>query len=88
MRKQTWQATAHLDKLFLLFYLLIFSVAATFSQTVTGTVTDVDKKPISHVTVELNGSARKVLSDHAGKCSITASSKDMLVLKVITSVIK
>src|SRR5689334_21048190 len=88
MRKKTWQATAHLNKLFLLFYLLFFSIVAAFSQTITGTVTDVDKKPISKVTIELQGSTRKALSDNAGKFSITASKNDVLVFSCVGYVTK
>lgn len=82
MRKKIWHVAAHLDKLFLLIFLLSFSVAA-FSQTVTGTVTDADKKPISNVTVQVKGTTRAELTDNAGKFSIAASDNDVLVFSYV-----
>ncbi len=84
MRKKSWQTSASMNKLFILFFFLFFSVAA-FSQTVTGTVTDTDKKPIGNVTVQVKGTSRTVLTDAAGKFSITASGDDVLVFSYVGS---
>jgi TonB-linked SusC/RagA family outer membrane protein len=81
MRKKTW-APAHLNKLFFLFSLLLFSVAA-FAQTITGTITDADGKPISNVSVQVKGTSRATLTDNAGKFSINASGTDVLVISYV-----
>jgi TonB-dependent SusC/RagA subfamily outer membrane receptor len=81
MRKKTW-APAQLSKLFFLFSLLLFSVAA-FAQTVTGTITDADGKPISNVSVQVKGTNRTALTDAAGKFSISASGNDVLVVSYV-----
>jgi TonB-linked SusC/RagA family outer membrane protein len=82
MRNKLWQTTAPLHKLFLLFFLLV-STAAAFSQTVTGTVTDADKNPISKASVQVKGTTRAVLTDNAGKFSILASANDILVITYV-----
>jgi TonB-linked SusC/RagA family outer membrane protein len=82
MRKKTRQASANLNKLFLLFSLLFFSVAA-FAQSITGTVTDADGRPIGNVTVQVKGTNRTALTDNAGKFSINASGSDVLVLSYV-----
>ncbi|MFL5811097.1 MAG: TonB-dependent receptor plug domain-containing protein, partial [Flavisolibacter sp.] len=78
MRKKLWQLTAPLSKLFFLISFLFSSIAA-ISQTVTGTVTDADKKFVSDVTVHVKGTNHTTLTDNAGKFSITASGNDVLV---------
>lgn len=78
MRKKHRQGTAPLNKLFFLFSFLFFSFAS-ISQTVTGTVTDAESKPIPNVTVQVKGTSRIVLTNDAGQFSITASGNDMLV---------
>ena len=82
MRKKLRQSTAPLLRLFLLFFLLV-STAAAFSQTVTGTVTDADKNPISKASVQVKGTNRAVLTDNAGKFSIVASANDILVITYV-----
>lgn len=82
MRKKQRQAPALTNKLFLLFCLLLFSAAA-FSQTISGTVTDADKNPIGNVTVQVKGTSRTVVTDAAGKFSITASARDVLVFSYV-----
>lgn len=82
MRKKTWQAPAHLNKLFFLFSLLLFSVAA-FAQNITGTITDADGKPISNVTVQVKGTNRTAQTDNTGKFSINASGSDVLVVSYV-----
>ncbi|MGZ5220950.1 MAG: SusC/RagA family TonB-linked outer membrane protein, partial [Chitinophagaceae bacterium] len=77
MRKKIWQTTAPLKKQFFFIFLLLFSVAA-FSQTITGTVTDADNKPISKATIQVKGTSRRTLTDDAGKFSIIASGNDVL----------
>lgn len=79
MRKKIWQGTAHLKKPFFILSLLFFSVVA-FSQTITGTVTDADNKPISKATIQVKGTSRRTLTDDAGKFSINASGNDVLFI--------
>jgi TonB-linked SusC/RagA family outer membrane protein len=80
MRKKICQV--HLNKLFLLVFVFLFSVAA-FSQTVTGIVTDADKKPISKASVQVKGTPRAALTDNEGKFSIAASESDVLVFTYV-----
>src|SRR6187200_2377883 len=82
MRKKQRHTSAYMNKLFLLFSLLLFSAAA-FSQTISGTVIDADKKPIDKVTVLVKGTSRSALTDAAGKFSITASANDVLVISYV-----
>jgi TonB-linked SusC/RagA family outer membrane protein len=70
------------NKLFLFFSLLFFSFSS-FSQSVTGTVTDADKKPISKATVQVKGTQRATTTDDAGKFSINASPNDVLVFTFV-----
>lgn len=82
MRNRLRQISAPLNKLLFLFSLLLFSFTA-FSQTVTGTVTDPDKKPISNASVQVKGTDRTALTNNAGKFSITASENDVLVVSYV-----
>src|SRR5215213_6597589 len=82
MRKKTWQYPAYWNKLFFLFSFFLFSIAA-FAQTITGTITDADGKPISNVSVQVKGTNRTTLTDNAGKFSINASGSDVLVVSYV-----
>lgn len=82
MRKKLWQHTADLKKPFFIVFLLFFSVAA-FSQTVTGTVTDADNKPIAKATIQVKGTSRRTLTDDNGHFSINASNNDVLFISSI-----
>jgi TonB-linked SusC/RagA family outer membrane protein len=82
MRKKTWQTPAHLNKLFFLFSLLLFSIAA-FAQTITGTIRDADGKPIANASVQVKGTTRTTLTDNAGKFSINAAGNDVLVISIV-----
>jgi TonB-linked SusC/RagA family outer membrane protein len=82
MRNRLRQISAPQNKLFFLVSFLLFSVAA-FSQTVTGIVTDPDKKPISNASVQVKGTNRTALTDNAGKFSISASQNDVLVVSYV-----
>lgn len=76
------QITAPLNRLFFLISFFFLSAAA-FSQTVTGTVTDADGKPMSKVTVLVKGTNHNTLTDNAGKYSVTASGNDVLVISYV-----
>ena len=78
MRKKHRQTAALPNKLLFLFLLLLFSITA-FSQTITGTVTDADKKPVSNVTVLVKGTTRSTLTNEAGKFTVNASGTEVLV---------
>lgn len=82
MRKKTRQAAVRLTKSFFFLCFLFFSIAA-ISQTVTGTVTDADNKPISRATVQVKGTSRRALTDDAGRFSINASANDVLFVSNI-----
>src|SRR5678815_5421972 len=82
MRKKITHIPASANKLFFfLFSSLLFSVA-TSSQTVSGTVSD-GNKPISSVTVQVKGTSRATSTDEAGRFSIGASAKDVLILSSV-----
>ena len=81
MRKKTRQISASANKLLLLVSSLFFSFAS-FSQSVSGTVTD-GNKPIGSATVQVKGSSSATSTDVAGKFTITASPKDVLIFSSI-----
>jgi TonB-linked SusC/RagA family outer membrane protein len=81
MRNKLWQYSAQLNKLFFIIP-LFFSVTA-FSQTITGTVTDDNKKPVSNVSVQVKGTSRISITDDAGKYSIEASGNDVLIFSSV-----
>ena len=68
--------------LFSLSLILFFSVAAV-AQTVTGTVTDADNKPVSGVTVQVKGTPRATVTNDAGSFSINAGGTDVLVFSSV-----
>jgi TonB-linked SusC/RagA family outer membrane protein len=70
------------NKLFFLISFLLLSAAA-FSQAVTGTVTDAEKKPISNATVQVKGTPRATTTNDAGKFSINAAPNDVLVVSFV-----
>jgi TonB-dependent SusC/RagA subfamily outer membrane receptor len=82
MRKKMLLFFASLHRPVLLFSLLIFSLSS-FSQAITGTVTDADKRPISKATVQVKGTTRATSTDDAGKFSINASPNDVLVFTFV-----
>ena len=82
MRNRNRQLAAQRNKLFFLVSFLLFSIVA-FSQTITGKVTDADKKPISNATVQVKGTTRTVLTDEAGNFTVAASGTDVLVFSSI-----
>ena len=82
MRKRQRHTSASTNKLFLLFSLLLFSAGA-FAQTISGTVTDAEKNPIGNVTVLVKGTSNNALTNAAGKFTITASAKDVLVFSYV-----
>ena len=82
--KKKWTQGYHLalSKILLLILLMFFSASA-FSQTVTGNVTDADKRPLANVTVQVKGTARRALTNDAGRFSINASSNDALIFSFV-----
>ena len=82
MRKKQRHTSAYMNKLFLLFSLLLFSAAA-FSQTISGTVTDEDSKPVSGATVTVKGTVTSVATDATGKFSINAPGTATLVISYV-----
>jgi hypothetical protein len=67
MKKRFWQVTAHLNKQFFLFSLLLFSVTA-FSQAITG--------PVPHA---VNVTSCRALTHKAGKFSINAQGRQAFI---------
>ncbi|HEY5773941.1 MAG TPA: TonB-dependent receptor plug domain-containing protein, partial [Chitinophagaceae bacterium] len=82
MRKKQRHTSAYMNKLFLLFSLLLFSAAA-FAQTISGTVTDEESKPVSGATVTVKGTVTSVATDAAGKFSINAPGTATLVISYV-----
>ena len=82
MRNRNRQHAAQRNKLFLFISFLFFSIVS-FSQTISGVVTDADKKPISRVTVHVKGANNTTTTDEAGRFSIPASENDVLVFTYI-----
>ncbi|HEX6180157.1 MAG TPA: SusC/RagA family TonB-linked outer membrane protein [Chitinophagaceae bacterium] len=82
MRKKPGQLHAPLNKLFMLISFLFLSITV-FSQSITGTITDADKKPIEGATVQVKGTSRSVLTNDGGKFTITASGNDVLVISFV-----
>jgi TonB-linked SusC/RagA family outer membrane protein len=82
MKKKSGRSAAHLKKLFFLIPLLILSFIS-FSQSITGTVTDADRKPIGNATVQVKGTNRTAITDNAGKFNIAASRNDVLVISFV-----
>jgi len=78
MTKKIRQLHSPLNKISILTSFLFFSIAAV-SQTITGTVTDEDKKPVGNVTVQVKGTNKSALTDKTGKFTINASVNDILV---------
>src|SRR6187401_1144036 len=82
MRKKQRHTSAYMNKLFLLFSLLLFSAAA-FAQTISGTVTDADSKPVNGATVTVKGTLTSVATDAAGKFSISAPGTATLIISYV-----
>jgi TonB-linked SusC/RagA family outer membrane protein len=79
MKKVLRQVTARVKKALFLVSLLFFSATA-FSQTISGTVTDAERKPIGNATVHVKGTSRSTITDDAGRFRINASGNDVLVI--------
>ena len=82
MRNGNRQHSAQLNKLFFLISFMLISVVG-FSQTISGVVTDADKKPISKASVHVKGTNRTEVTDETGKFSIAASGTDVLVFSYV-----
>jgi TonB-linked SusC/RagA family outer membrane protein len=82
MRNRNRQLAAQGNKLFFFISFLLFSIAA-FSQTVTGVVSDADKRPISKASVQVKGTDRTTFTDETGKFTITATGNDVLVVSYV-----
>jgi hypothetical protein len=79
MKKKSGQAPAPLRKPFFVFFISILSVIS-FAQSIAGTVTGADYKPIGDATVQVKGTRRTALTDTAGRFSIAACGEDVLVV--------
>jgi len=64
---------------FLSLFSLLISVGI-YAQTVTGTVLDGEKQPVSGATVTVKGTSRATVTNNAGNFSIAASRTDVLVI--------
>jgi TonB-linked SusC/RagA family outer membrane protein len=82
MRKNLWQSSAYLNKLFLFLLFLFFSVGA-YSQTVTGTVKDDENKAVPGATVTVKGTPRATVTNNSGAFSISAGGSDILVITFV-----
>lgn len=69
---------------FSLFLLLIFS-GVSFSQSVSGIVTDDKSQPVPGVTVQVKNTNRATTSNNSGKFEINASKSDVLIFSYVGS---
>jgi TonB-linked SusC/RagA family outer membrane protein len=69
-----------MKKILSLLFLTIFSVAAFAQEIVKGTVTTVDKQPLTGVSISVKGSTIGAVSDGDGKFSLKAKPEDVLVI--------
>ena len=76
-------ASPALSKLLLSLSLFLFFSVAASSQTVTGTVTDANAKPLSGVTVQVKGKTTATVTNDAGNFSINATGTDVLVFSSV-----
>jgi TonB-linked SusC/RagA family outer membrane protein len=83
MRKKLRRAIAPMNRWFILLSFLFLSFTSA-AQTVSGTVTDIENKPVGNVTVQVKGSTRSVLTNEAGQFSIAAAANDVLVFSHIS----
>jgi hypothetical protein len=82
MRKKLKPASAPVfSKLFIPF-LLFFSVT-TYSQTISGIVSNVNNQPIAGVTVQVKNTPRATVTNNEGRFQIRASGKDVLVFSYV-----
>lgn len=71
---------------FRFYSILLFSLflsVGIYAQTVTGTVTDGENKPVSGVTVTVKGTTRATATNNAGAYTINASGNDVLVFSSV-----
>jgi hypothetical protein len=79
MKRKSGQSSLPLKKTILL--LLPFSASLiSFSQSISGTVTDAERKPAGDATVPVKGTRRSALTDNAGKFSMLAIADDVLLV--------
>lgn len=64
-------------------FLLLLASSFLKAQTITGTVVDDEKKPVSGATITVKGTKRATASDASGYFSIAASGTDILVITSI-----
>ncbi len=65
------------------FFLLLLFSAASYSQTISGTVTDDNGQPVVGVTVQVKNTNRATVSNISGKYEINASANDVLVFSYV-----
>lgn len=61
----------------------LFFFTATFSQTITGRVSDVEGKPLASVTITVKGTTNVTVSDASGNYSIHADGNATLVFSSV-----
>ena len=84
MKKELLRATLPaLTKLLFIFLVFLFFSFQTFSQTITGKVSDADGKGLPDISVTVKGAAGGTVTDAAGKYSIAASANSVLVFSSI-----
>ncbi len=72
-----------LSKLLISLSLIVFFSFAASSQTVSGTVTDGNNKPLAGVTVQVKNTPKATVTDNAGLFQINAGGTDVLVLSSV-----
>jgi hypothetical protein len=76
-------ATPGFTKLLFCFFTLLFFSFQSYSQTVTGKVTDGNGNGVSGVTVAVKGSSTATATNAAGQYSITAASNAVLTISSV-----
>ncbi len=61
----------------------LFASVSLYAQTVTGTVTDGEAKPVSGATVSVKGTNRATVTNNAGTFTINASRTEVLVISYV-----
>lgn len=82
MKKNFWQATAQSKKL--IFFLFLFPLSlSVWSQTVSGTVSDGDRRLVAEATVQVKGTTRSTITNEAGRFTVNAAPNEVLVISNI-----
>jgi TonB-linked SusC/RagA family outer membrane protein len=83
MKKKINPVVPGICRLFFILLFIVFFASFSFSQTVTGTVSDAGGKPVVGVTVTVKGKQTATTTNSSGNFSINAAGNDVLVFTSI-----